>query len=103
MTLKKILDEMERHKAIFEDKNNFIDFHYEYACRTAEFEGIHPRRSPTYVWVVMECRLNAVLAMVKILYEQHPELQYFKIPTIKLEEVDKLVRKEHGGGKPLIP
>jgi len=89
------LDEIERRKGVFEDKKNFIEYVFEYACRTAEYENKSPVTDFKYVEKFMDKKLRDFINVMDKIYWEYPEYSHFKVKVLPMSNIDKVVAYEH--------
>lgn len=95
------IHEMRIRKVVFENESGFKNWLFEYACRTAEWEGINPTKATTYLVMVQQRKLKEMLVGIDKIYKQFPNYTSIIIPELDTGLIDVIVRNEHGGGKPL--
>ncbi len=91
-----VIHELKVRKVIFEDELNFREFLFEYACQTAEWEGMDPKKASTYIKKMMYDKASNVLLVAASLYSTFD--QPINLQRLPLSEIEGIVRKEHGGG-----
>lgn len=96
-----LLDELDRNKAAYGTRRDFLNWLFEYGCQKAEWEGINPSKAPGYVVRSMRYKANQILIVVKHLYKNRSDI-YPYILNYEMLDIQTIVSREHGGGVPLI-
>jgi len=97
-TIDKLIETIEKHHIIIDNKTDFLNFFFEYACELSEWQGIDPKTATTYVEKVIVDRLKRLAIYATINYVQRPR-EYVNINSLlKQMNIANLVRREHGGG-----
>jgi hypothetical protein len=75
---------------------------YEYAYISCEWEGIDPYKAPEYVNKCMAHKAREISLAMRTHYLKYPTVHVHLNKHLKnLALWEDVVRKEHGGGKPL--
>jgi hypothetical protein len=93
------MDEYERHRIQFENKATFLAWLFEYACQTAQYQGIEPKIAGKYLEYLVRQKLDDVLPTVRKVYEDNPDYARIPFPTPDFDSIPNLVRQEHMMGK----
>lgn len=73
---------------------------YEYACLTAEFQGIDPKKAKGFVNYLMTVEMSKALNVVKFMRFIKPnEKMSLRFPN--RNNIEDIVKKEHGNGIPI--
>ena len=95
--------EIESRKIKFLDKANFLDFLYEYACQTAEYQGINPHIATNYVKYLICDRLKDLFREADNLYWDYPNINVTRFPILDNRVIPEIVRREHTPGLKYTP
>lgn len=89
------INELTRRKVIFEDKVDFMNWMFEYACRTLEYEHMDPKKSHKLIPQIIGRKLDLLVHAADREYCNHPEYKYFIMQTPSYNKIDYLVKQEH--------
>jgi hypothetical protein len=88
-------DALTRRKVVFEDKVDFMNWMFEYACRTLEYERLDPKKNYKQIPKLIVIKLDNIVKMADKIYWDHPEYRYFILQTPSYNKIDYLVKQEH--------
>lgn len=94
-SIKDIIRELENY-AQFENKGELLNWFYEYACQTAEWEGIDYKIAHGYIKYTMRTKLESFERAIIQECQKNLSLNYI-IDTPRIEIIPDIVRREHGG------
>ena len=95
-TIDDVINAIEAQGIILEDKDHFRDFFFEYACVSAEYDGINPEIAMGYLDYRMMSGARTFYWKVMGYGEFIPEGHGMMISAGDLCDIEGIVRKERG-------
>ena len=95
--LNELLQEITRHKTVFRPSlQAYLEYSFEYAYQTAEYEKIESDCIPAYVDFVMRLQAERCLKAAKGWYKRHNKLCVIDVP--EHDWIQWEIRAEHDYG-----
>jgi hypothetical protein len=94
-TIEDIYKEITRNKGVFEDKREWDEWVFEYACQTVEYEGADPSRCPEHIRHVIELKVQQIVDTIQECYNDYPYEQWFLIRNPTLKDIPEIIKREH--------
>ena len=88
-------NELNRRKVIFEDKVDFMNWMFEYACRTLEYERLDPKKNYKQIPQIIGRKMDGIIKASDKIYWDNPEYKYFIMKTPAYSQINKLIKLEH--------
>lgn len=89
------INELTRRKVVLEDKVDFMNWMFEYACRTLEYEKKDPKIEYKQIPRLINKKMDGILRIADKLYWDYPEYNHFIMKTPEYNQINKLIRAEH--------
>lgn len=98
LTPSELLSEFDKYNC--EVSKDYMNCIYEFACLTAEFQGINPYKATNFIEYIMVSEMSKALNLVRFMRFNHPNEKMNLIFPNK-NNIEDIVKKEHGYGIPI--